>query len=108
MSEVEQVDGEMLAGVLEAEARGVLVDFWSPWCAPCRTMKPHLARLAVEHAAGWRFVAVNADDDPDTARAFDVRGLPTLVFFRAGEEAHRFAGAATLSSIAGKLEELSA
>ena len=52
-------------------------------------------------------MAVNTDEVPDSAEVFDVRALPTLVFFRKGEELHRFAGSALVSAVAGKLEELS-
>jgi thioredoxin len=106
LSAVEELAGEGLSAVLADESRGVLIDFWSPWCAPCRTMRPHLQRLAEEHRANWRFVAVNAEADADTASSFGVRALPTIVFYREGREAFRFSGTATISSIAGKLDEL--
>ena len=69
-------------------------------------MRPHLARFAEERVGAWRFVAVNAEAQPQTAAEFDVRALPTLIFFRDGVETYRFAGTANLSSIAEKLDEL--
>ena len=107
MSVIEELEGEALSRLLGSEPRGVLVDFWSPWCAPCRTMRPHLKRLAEERDEDWRFVAVNAQSHLEAAGEFEVRTLPTLIFFRQGEEAFRFAGAAPISSIAEKLDELS-
>ena len=106
MSSIEELEGDGLRKLIGDEKRGVFVDFWSPWCAPCRTMKPHLQKLAEQHASDWRFVAVNAQSETATAEDFDVRALPTLILFREGEEAFRFAGATLISSIAEKLEEL--
>ena len=104
---IDELDQAGLEEVLETEFRGVLVDFWSPWCAPCRALRPHLAKLAEEHDGEWRFVAVNTEEVPASAEAYGVRSLPTLVFFRKGEELHRFAGSALVSSVSEKLEELS-
>ncbi len=107
MSRIDELDGTALAEVIRSESRGILVDFWSPWCAPCRTLRPHLERIAGERDADWRFVALNVEFKPEVAEAFDVKALPTLVFFQAGKEAFRFAGAATLSAVVAKLDELS-
>ena len=107
MTGIEELEGTgALRELIGGEQPGVFVDFWSPWCAPCRTMKPHLLKLAEEHALDWRFVAVNAQSESAEAEAYGVRSLPTLIFFQEGAEAFRFAGATTISSIAEKLEEL--
>jgi len=103
---VEQLDADKLAAVLESESRGVLIDFWSPWCGPCRALKPHLAKLADEREKTWRFVAVNTEAHPEVAEDYGVTALPTLVFLRAGEELSRLAGAALPSTIDAKLDEL--
>ena len=58
MSTMEDIRGAELDAVLHDDERGVLVDFWSPWCAPCRTLRPHLSRLAGEREESWRIVAV--------------------------------------------------
>jgi thioredoxin len=92
--------------VLGHEPRGVLVDFWSPWCAPCRALRPHIARLAEERSADWRIVAVNTEEHPAAAEDFGVRGLPTLIFFRDGKELHRLSGGALVSTIAEQLDSL--
>jgi thioredoxin len=107
MSAVEEFEGPGLRELLKEEGRGVLVDFWSPWCAPCRTLRPHIARLAGERQAEWRFVAVNTVAQPAVAEDFQVKSLPTIAFFRAGQELFRFQGMATLSGIVEKLDELS-
>ena len=89
--------------VLLAEERAGLIDFWGPWCSPCRTLRPHLEQLADDHRDGWRFVAVNADEHPEVAQRYGVASTPTLVFVRGGDEVHRFTGATTPSRIAEAL-----
>ena len=103
---VEELDGPQLRDLVESETRGVVVDFWSPWCAPCRALRPHLNRLADEHPEEWRFVAVNTEKHPGVGEAYGVRSLPTVVWFRAGREVSRLDGGVTLSSVAAKLDEL--
>lgn len=108
MSRLEELDGVALRELLGQEGRGVVVDFWSPWCAPCRTLRPHLDRLAGEHEGAWRFVAINTAAQPSAAEDFSVKSTPTIAFFRGGQELFRFAGAAALSAIVEKLDELAA
>ena len=109
MSSIDELAGvDAVQDVVGSEFRDVLVDFWSPWCGPCRLLKPHLRKLALEHDKRWRFVAVNTEAHPTAAEHYGVQALPTLVLFRKGEELHRFRGAVTLSQIAAKLDELSA
>ena len=106
MSQIREATDEELKSILATEARNVLIDFWSPWCAPCRTLRPHLRRMAQEYASKWRLVEVNAEAEADTAQTFGVRALPTLVFYRDGKESFRFSGTVTVSAIAEKLNEL--
>ena len=103
---IDELDGASLDEVLEIEDRAVLVQFWGPWCAPCRALKPHLAKMAAEYADTWRMVAVNVEADELVTRRWDVQSVPTLVMLRHGEELHRFAGAAVPSQIAEKLDQL--
>lgn len=106
--EIDELDGAAVREVLGSELRGILVDFWSPWCSPCRALRPHLKNLAAERQGNWRFVAVNTEEHPDAAEAFGVSALPTLVLFRGGKELFRFSGSALVSSLDAKLDELSA
>ncbi len=103
---IEELDHANLKEVLGSELRGVLVDFWSPWCSPCRALRPHLRKLASEREINWRFVAVNTEEHPGAAEDFDVSSLPTVVFLRGGVELFRFSGAALPSTIDAKLDEL--
>jgi len=105
-SAIDELDVGGLEDVLGSELRAVLVDFWSPWCSPCRTLRPHLARLASEREIKWRFVAVDVEKHPEALETFGVQSLPTLVFMRGGVELHRFSGAELVSTIDVKLDEL--
>ena len=71
----------------------VLVDFWAPWCGPCRIVGPMLDRLSSEYKNKLKFTKVNVDDNQETAAKFDVRGIPCMVIFNNGKELERIVGA---------------
>ena len=81
-------------------SRGVVVDFWGSWCQPCRALRPHLERLAADHAGAWRVVAVRVEDNENLVEAWSVQATPTLLYLRQGQEVHRSTGAVTPSSVA--------
>ena len=71
----------------------VVVDFWAPWCAPCRAMAPTFERVAQQLEPHARFVKLNTDNDQALASRLDIRGIPTLMVFKNGKEIARVAGA---------------
>lgn len=106
---IDEIDGvASLERTLDDETRGIVLDFWGTWCQPCRSLRPHLERLADDHVNGWYFLAVHADAQADLVERFDVRSTPTIVYLRDGEEIHRTAGAVTVSSVSATLDDLSA
>jgi thioredoxin len=89
---VHAVDSDFDATVLEAPGVTV-VDFWAPWCGPCRMMTPILDDIAIEQAErGVRVVKVNTDEAPETSERFSIRSIPTLVFFKDGEPLFEMVG----------------
>ena len=71
----------------------VLVDFWAPWCGPCRAMAPHFERAAHSLKDRVRLVKVNTEDAPGLAARYNIRAIPTLVLFKNGTETKRMSGA---------------
>jgi thioredoxin 2 len=77
----------------------VLIDFWAPWCGPCRMVAPALEALAEERAGRVVIGKVNTDELPEVASRFGIRSIPTMVLFRDGQEAHRESGAMPAAAI---------
>ena len=102
-----EVSKAQLDELLANRSGGVLVDFWSPWCRRCHSLRPTLEALAQEHAARWQFVAVNAEAETALAERFGVRALPTLIFCWDGDERDRITGSFLPSAIGERLEALS-
>jgi thioredoxin 1 len=71
----------------------VLVDFWAEWCGPCKMIAPTLAEIATEQKGKLTIGKLNVDDNPDTARRFDVMSIPTLLVFKDGQQVKRLVGA---------------
>ena len=88
--------------VLESETP-VLVDFWAPWCGPCRVVAPVLEEIAGERE-DLRIVKVNVDDNQQTAAQFGILAIPTMVLFRNGAEAKRIQGAMPKKRLEAELE----
>jgi thioredoxin 1 len=84
-------DANFQAEVLESDTP-VLVDFWAPWCGPCRVIAPHLEELAAEKPE-LRIVKLNVDENPATAAQYNVMSIPTLLLFKHGQVAKQIVGA---------------
>ncbi len=98
----EVTDTNFQAEVLEAEG-AVLVDFWAPWCGPCRIVAPHLEELAGERD-DLKIVKLNVDDNPQTAGNYNVMSIPTLLLFKHGQVAHQIIGALPKNRLVAELE----
>jgi thioredoxin 1 len=71
----------------------VLIDFWAPWCAPCRAIAPIVEELSATYAGKLKVVKMNVDDNPKTPSRYGVRGIPNLILFQGGEVKEQIVGA---------------
>jgi len=85
-------DASFAADVLQAD-KPVLVDFWAEWCGPCRMIAPALEELAGEMADQVQIVKIDIDENPDAPTKYGVRGIPTMILFKNGEQAATQVGA---------------
>ena len=87
-------------------AEPVLVDFWAPWCGPCRQIAPMVEELAGENAGSVKIGKVNIDENPKAAQDYGVQSIPTLMIFKGGEVVERFVGAQPKVRLQQALDEV--
>ena len=99
----EVTDTNFQAEVIESETP-VLVDFWAPWCGPCRMVAPVLEEIGAEKGDALKIVKLNVDDNQQTAAQFEVLSIPTLILFKHGQVAAKVIGALPKKRLEAELE----
>jgi thioredoxin 1 len=105
-SNVQEVTDTTFQNEVLNSANPVIVDFWAPWCGPCKALGPIVEQLATENSGAVKFVKVNVDDSPRVAQTYRVQGIPTLMFFNGGQRKGEIVGLQPKDAIQRKISEL--
>jgi thioredoxin 1 len=95
---VEITDSNFESEVLKSE-KLTLVDFWAPWCGPCKIIGPIMEELSNDYEGKVKFTKLNVDDNPNTATTYGIRGIPTVIFYKNGEVVDQVIGAVPKSEL---------
>lgn len=104
MNIIEISDTSFEQEVLQSDVP-VLVDFWAPWCGPCRAIAPVIDELSQEYAGKLKVAKCNVDDNPKTPSRYGIRAIPTLIIFKGGNVSEQITGAVAKSQIASAIDK---
>jgi thioredoxin 1 len=99
MASVQSVGDDSFEREVLQSPTPVLIDFWAPWCAPCRAIAPVVEELAAEYAGKLKILKMNVDDNPRTPSRYGVRGIPNLILFQGGQVKEQIVGAVPKSQL---------
>jgi len=108
MNQATHIDSTTFQAEVVQSDRPVLVDFWAPWCGPCRMLAPALDEIAATQGERFKVTKLNIDEHPELASRYGVRAVPTLLFFKDGQVRDYAVGTIAKQSILDKLEALTA
>ena len=105
MNVVEVSDSDFEKEVIQSDVP-VLVDFWAPWCGPCKSIAPIVEELSKEYEGKLKVVKVNVDENKEAAMKFNVRGIPNLILFKGGESQEQIVGAVAKQEIVSAIDKV--
>jgi thioredoxin 1 len=106
MGEVTEVSQATFEDEVVKSDKPTLVDFWAPWCGPCKMLSPTVEELAGEYAGKLKVVKLNTDQNSEVAGQYSIRGIPTLIFFKDGKEIDRIVGVQSKTALVEKIESV--
>ena len=106
MANVTEFTDENFSSEVLSSPDPVLVDFWAPWCGPCRQIAPMIDEIAGENSGSLKVGKVNIDENPEAAQNYGVQSIPTLMIFKAGEVVERFVGAQPKARLQQAIDEV--
>jgi thioredoxin 1 len=105
MTEIQLTDASFDQEVIKSQ-QPVLVDFWAPWCGPCRMLAPVIEEIASEYAGKIRVAKINTDDHPNAAARYKISAIPTMLFFKEGKVVEQLVGVHSKTEIKKTLDTL--
>lgn len=106
MSNVVEVSDSTFEDEVLKSGSPVLVDFWAPWCGPCKTIAPVVEELARDYSNRLKVVKVNVDENKEAAMRYNVRGIPNLILFKNGESVEQIVGAVAKQELVTAIEKV--
>ena len=100
---LQELNSDTFSGVISSSDQPVLVDFWAPWCGPCKAITPVLEELAEEMAGKVKICKVNVDDNGELAGEYGVRAIPNLIIFKGGSVVEQIVGMTSKEDLSDKL-----
>ena len=106
MASVSQIGDDTFEQEVLKSSTPVLIDFWAPWCAPCRAIAPVVEEIARDYAGRLKVLKMNVDDNPRTPSRYGVRGIPNLIIFQGGQVKEQIVGACPKAQLVKAVDQV--